>query len=276
MHKLQNVFQPVQPPHTLPQAPPTTPPHHMQTPESGANLAITTAPPAVMLIHYDGFILAIFSICPLAFFFTTLTDGGYFFRIFFLSPIFACGRSGLAEGAEPIAKKKKGRNLFAFQGYSEFPFFLPWRQSGCSNPISTQALTLKDTHKHTHTCAESVIGSFAVRIQPDEAGPNLADARWKPAVPLCCTSRWRSGRVAVPLRVRPRPRPVRFRVAAPCGALHRRSSRRIQAVPAHHLPQPLSLFIYILFKNTDRFCHRTHWEGKAVSSYPLAEMSCFF
>lgn len=96
----------------------------MQPPESCANLPITTAPPVAMLIHYDGFILAIFSICPLAFFLTPPADGGNFFRNFFFPHIFAHGRIGLAEGAEPIAKKK-GRHLFAFQEDSETFFFAP-------------------------------------------------------------------------------------------------------------------------------------------------------
>lgn len=95
VQKLLNLFQSVRlfafpptPPSTPP--PPTLPPHHMQTPESCAKLPITTAPPAAMLIHYDGFILAIFSICPLAFFFYTgnrwrqFFSGEFFFHPYLL------------------------------------------------------------------------------------------------------------------------------------------------------------------------------------------------
>lgn len=52
-------------------------PLHTWTPEYFTNAPITTSLPVAILIHYDGFILAIFSICPLAFF-ALPTDGGNF------------------------------------------------------------------------------------------------------------------------------------------------------------------------------------------------------
>lgn len=94
---------------------PSTPPQHMQTPESCANLPITTAPPASMVIHYDGFILAIFSICPLAFFFTPPTDGGNFFRIFFFHPYLFMAALDLRTERSLSRRKKKGQHLVEFQ-----------------------------------------------------------------------------------------------------------------------------------------------------------------
>lgn len=78
-HKLLNQFKSAAcsfPPATHP-SPPPPPPHHTCKPEYFTNTPITRNLPAAILICYDGFILAIFSICPLGFF-PLPTDGGNF------------------------------------------------------------------------------------------------------------------------------------------------------------------------------------------------------
>lgn len=61
---------------TVPFKPPLHP-HRTCKPEYFTNTPITRSLPATTLIQYDGFILAIFSICPLRFF-PLPTDGGNF------------------------------------------------------------------------------------------------------------------------------------------------------------------------------------------------------
>lgn len=117
-------------------------------PESFAKVPITTAPPAAMLIHYVGFILAIFSICPLAFFFHCQQMEAIF-SFFFFFPVFASGGSGLAIGAEPIAKKKTGAT--SFRGNIQKVFFLYRPLPGCNNQISTHARSHTYTNTKTHT-----------------------------------------------------------------------------------------------------------------------------
>lgn len=64
-HKLLNQFKSAACSFPAAIVPVTHPPPHTCKPEYFTNTPITRSLPAAILIHYDGFILAIFSICPL-------------------------------------------------------------------------------------------------------------------------------------------------------------------------------------------------------------------
>lgn len=224
------------------------PPHHRLMPESFAKVPITTAPPAAMLIHYDGFILAIFSICPLAFF-STANRWRQF--LVYLCLYLQVAAVDLQKERSQSQKKKRGATSFRIPEIFRKFFFVPaagWLQQ---SDFNTRALTHTQIQTHTHRASD---WRLAVGILADEG----VQTRRMLAGDQLRTSRRPSGRLAVRARVRPA-RFLRSR-RAPCGDPHRRSSPRIQT--CRHIicrsPSHYYLFIFVKKKNTDRFCDRTH------------------
>lgn len=161
-----------------------TPPPHTCKPEYFTNTPITRSLPTAILIHYDGFIPAIFSICPL-WFFPLPTDGGNFSVTFSVcagvSPeLHTVSRISPEDGSVVHFKLRDNYSTHASRNI--------WRIC-----LTLAARWLQHTRTHTHF--KSVIGPSMCDLADERS--KVRGCSQETSCASLCTSRWPSGRLTV-------------------------------------------------------------------------------